>query len=210
MLLKEMVETLTAVPMDVYLDSVFYRPMGLRRIAYVPLARFPKEEIVPTAARDFLRGKICGYVHDEAAAFMGGVSGNAGLFASAKDVATVFRMLLDKGVCGDRRYLSRATCELFIGTKAKATRRGLGFDKPDVHSATASPCAEGVPASVFGHTGFTGTCVWADPENDLVFVFLSNRVYPQAYGSNGLSRLKIRPRIQKAMYESIIEGNSPR
>lgn len=210
MLLKEMVETLTAVPMDVYLDSVFYRPMGLRRIAYVPLARFPKEEIVPTAARDFLRGKICGYVHDEAAAFMGGVSGNAGLFASAKDVATVLRMLLDKGVCGDRRYLSRATCELFIGTKAKATRRGLGFDKPDVHSATASPCAEGVPASVFGHTGFTGTCVWADPENDLVFVFLSNRVYPQAYGSNGLSRLKIRPRIQKAMYESIIEGNSPR
>lgn len=205
MLLKEMVESIAKVPMDEYLDSVFFKPMGLMYTSYNPLKRFPKEQIAPTAEKDFLRGgPLQGYVHDEAAAFMGGVSGNAGLFSTAHDVAVLFQMLLDRGICGDRRYLSRATCDLFIGMKSKNSRRGLGFDKPDTEKQDESPCAFEAPASVFGHTGFTGTCVWADPDNDLVFVFLSNRTYPVAYGQNNLTKLEIRSRIQQAMYQSLM------
>lgn len=102
--------------------------MGLTATTYLPLQRIPKEEIVPTVQNDFLRGAIQGRVHDEAAAFMGGVSGNAGLFSTAREVGTIFQMLLDGGICGDRRYLTRATCDLFLKMKSKNSRRGLGID----------------------------------------------------------------------------------
>lgn len=206
MLLKELVETVSGKPMDEYLDSVFYKPMGLVHTAFCPLRKFGKEQIVPTAEEDFLRGgPVWGYVQDEAAAFMGGVSGNAGLFSSARDVARICQMLLDKGVCGGRRYLTRATCELFTTLKSNGSRRGLGFDKPDTEHPDHSPCAAEAPASVFGHTGFTGTAVWMDPDNGLVFVFLSNRTYPSASDPNRLALLNIRTRMQQAMYQSIKE-----
>lgn len=204
MLLKEIVENISGVAMDTYLDSVFYKPMGLIHTAYQPLKHFEKSRIVPTLKYDFLRkGELRGYVHDEAAAFMGGVSGNAGLFSTARDVSVIFQMLLDRGVCGDVRYLSRATCDLFLTMKSKDSRRGLGFDKPDSDDADNSPCAAEVPASAFGHTGYTGTAVWADPDNDIVFVFMSNRTYPQAYDHKKLTQLNIRPRIQQAIYQSL-------
>lgn len=206
MLLKEMVEAVSGTSMDVYLDSVFYRPMGLTHITYNPLRKFEKSQIVPTVKEDFLRkGPLQGYVHDEAAAFMGGVSGNAGLFAAARDVAQVYQMLLDKGVLGDRRYLTRATCELFLTVKAKNSRRGLGFDKPDMEREASNPCAEEAPASVIGHTGFTGTCAWVDPDNELIFVFLSNRIYPHPFDRKALMQLNIRPRIQQVMYHSLMK-----
>lgn len=204
MLLKEMVENLTCMPMDMYLDSVFYKPMGLIHTLYNPLQRFSKEEIVPSVAEDFLRGdSVQGYVHDEAAALLGGVSGNAGLFSTAREVAAIFQMILDRGVYGDRRYLSRATCDLFMGMKSKNSRRGLGFDKPDMDDPEGSPCAQEAPGNVFGHTGFTGTCAWADPDNKLIFVFLSNRIYPEAFGRNMLMKLNIRPRMQQTMYQAL-------
>lgn len=204
MLLQEMVEELARMPMDVYLDSVFYKPMGLMHTAYNPLRHFPKAQIVPTVEEDFLRkGRVQGFVHDEIAAFMGGVSGNAGLFSTAHDVGIIFQMLLDKGVCGDRRYLSRATCDLFINVQSNISRRGLGFDRPDADNTSKSPCAREAPRSVFGHTGFTGTCAWADPDNGLVFVFLSNRIYPRAFDHKNLMKLDIRSRMQQAMYQSI-------
>lgn len=204
MLLEAMIEELAQMPMDVYLDSVFYKPMGLMHTAYNPLRHFPKEQIVPTVEEDFLRkGRVQGFVHDEIAAFMGGVSGNAGLFSTAHDVGTIFQMLLDKGVCGDRRYLTRATCDLFLNMQSNISRRGLGFDKPDADDTSKSPCAREAPRSVFGHTGFTGTCAWADPDNGLVFVFLSNRIYPRAFDHKNLMKLDIRPRMQQAMYQSI-------
>lgn len=204
MLLKEMVERIAQKPLDVYLDSVFYRPMGLSHTLYNPLSRFSKNEIAPTAEYAFLRRTpLQGEVNDEAAAFMGGVSGNAGLFSTAHDVGAIFQMLLDKGICGDRRYLSRATCELFTTMKAGNSRRGLGFDRPDKEHPDHSPCAPEAPAAVFGHTGFTGTCVWADPENDMVFVFLSNRTYPIAFRHTKLTEKNIRPRIQQAIYRSL-------
>lgn len=204
MLLKELVEELAQVPMDVYLDSVFYKPMGLEHTVYCPLRHFGKSQIVPTSAGDFLRkGEVQGFVNDEIAAFMGGVSGNAGLFSTAHDVAAIFQMLLDRGVWGDRRYLSRAACDLFIGMQSENSRRGLGFDKPDVDDTDRSPCAAEAPRCVFGHTGFTGTSAWADPDNGLVFVFLSNRTYPRAFDHKNLTKMNIRTRMQQAMYQSL-------
>ena len=111
---------------------------------------------------------------------------------------------MDRGICGDRRYLSRATCDLFMEMKSKNSRRGLGFDKPDAEKPEESPCALEAPDCVFGHTGFTGTCAWADPKNKLIFVFLSNRIYPEVFGRNLLMKLNIRPRMQQAMYQALI------
>ena len=146
-----------------------------------------------------------GEVHDPTARIVNrGVSGNAGLFSTAREVARIHQMLLDKGVCGGRRYLTRATCELFTTLKSEDSRRGLGFDKPDAEHPDRSPCAAEAPSSVFGHTGYSGTAVWVDPDNGLVFVFLSNRTYPLPFERNQLSRLDIRPRMQQAMYQSIM------
>ena len=206
MLLKEAVENISGMPMDEFLEENFYKPMGLVHTMYNPLKRYSKDEIIPTVKEDFLRkGLVHGYVHDEAAAMLGGVSGNAGLFSTAKEVATIYQMLLDKGVMGDRRYLTRATCELFLTMKSKNSRRGLGFDKPDKEKPENGYCAPETPASVFGHTGFTGTCAWADPDNDLVFVFLCNRIYPNPCDRKNLMKLKIRPAIQQAIYQAIMK-----
>lgn len=206
MLLKEAVENISGMPMDEFLEENFYKPMGLVHTMYNPLKRYSKDEIIPTVKEDFLRkGPIHGYVHDEAAAMLGGVSGNAGLFSTAKEVATIYQMMLDKGVMGDRRYLTRATCELFLTMKSKNSRRGLGFDKPDKEKPENGYCAPETPASVFGHTGFTGTCAWADPDNDLVFVFLCNRIYPNPCDRKNLMKLKIRPAIQQAIYQAIMK-----
>ncbi len=204
MLLKELVEELSRKPMDEYLDSVFYKPMGLMYTTFLPLRKFEKGQIVPTAEEDFLRGgPVQGYVQDEAAAFMGGVSGNAGLFSTAREIARIYQMLLDKGVCGGKRYLTRATCELFTTLMSENSRHGLGFDRPDWEDPERSPCAAEAPASVYGHTGYTGTAVWVDPDNGLIFVFLSNRTYPVPFERKKLAELNIRPRMQQAMYQSI-------
>lgn len=206
MLLKEAVENISGMPLDVYLEENFFKPMGLVHTLYNPLTKFSKEEIVPTVAEDFLRrGPVHGYVHDEAAALLGGVSGNAGLFSTAHDVAVIYQMLIDKGVMGDRRYLSRATCDMFLSMKSSNSRRGLGFDKPDTENPDKGSCAEEAPASTFGHTGFTGTCAWADPDNDIVFVFLSNRIYPNPCDRKNLMRLNIRPAMQQAIYQAIMK-----
>ncbi len=204
MLLKEAVENISGMPMDEYLEENFYKPMGLVHTLYNPLKRYGKNEIVPTVGEDFLRGKVHGFVHDEAAALLGGVSGNAGLFSTAREVAMIYQMFLDKGVVGDRRYLSRATCDMFIKMKSSNSRRGLGFDKPDPRDYKNGYCSENTPASVFGHTGFTGTCAWADPDNDMVYVFLCNRIYPNQADRKNLMRLKIRPNIQSTIYQAIM------
>ena len=207
MLLKEMVENISKMPMNLFLDKEFYKPMEMNCTAYLPLRQFKKEEIVPTVKADYLRkGKVLqGYVHDESAAFMGGVSGNAGLFSTARDVAKVYQLLIDGGVYNGKRYLSRETCDLFLTHTSKISRRGLGFDKPDVNNSVKSPCAEEAPEEVIGHTGFTGTCAWADPKNHLVFVFLSNRIYPRPFDHKQLMRLNIRPRMQQVMYQALMK-----
>ena len=204
MLLKEMVEYISGMPMDEYLEKVFYAPMGMKHTLYHPLRRYEESQIVPTIQKDYLRNRkeLRGYVHDEIAAFMGGVSGNAGLFSNARDVAKVYQMLVDGGQYGGKRYLSLETCQLFMNKKSRISRRTLGFDKPDP-APGKGPCADETPKEVVGHTGFTGTCAWADPKNGLVFVFISNRVYPRPFDHKALMTLKIRPRIQQLMYQAL-------
>ena len=203
-LLKEMVEELAGMPMDEYLEKEFYAPMGMTHTLYNPLHRFPSKQIVPTVQKDYLRGRkeLRGYVHDEIAAFMGGVSGNAGLFSNARDVAKVYQMLIDGGQFEGKRYLSLETCQLFMNRKSRISRRTLGFDRPDP-MPDKGPCANEAPKEVVGHTGFTGTCAWADAKNGLVFVFISNRIYPRPFDHKQLMNLKIRPRIQQLMYQAM-------
>lgn len=203
-LLKEMVEKISGMTMDEYLEKEFYGPMGMKYTLYNPLRKYKSEQIVPTIQKDYLRNRkeLRGYVHDEIAAFMGGVSGNAGLFSNAHDVAKVYQMLVDGGLYEGKRYLSLETCQLFMNKKSRISRRALGFDRPDPQP-DKGPCADETPQEVVGHTGFTGTCAWADPKNGLVFVFISNRVYPRPFDHKGLMTLKIRPRIQQLMYQAL-------
>lgn len=205
-LLQQLVEARTGMSMDEYLAKEFYTPMGLERTGYLPLRFLKKEDIVPSSTAPFLRKTtLQGFVHDESAAFQGGVSGNAGLFSTAGEVAKVYQMLLNGGELDGKRYLSKETCRVFTTTVSRISRRGLGFDKPDRRNPQKSPCAESAPASVYGHTGFTGTCAWTDPENGLVYVFLSNRTYPDVW-NNKLMRLDIRTRIQEAVYKAMLGG----
>ena len=160
-------------------------------------------QIVPTEQDGFVRRQLLrGYVHDEAAAFQGGVSGNAGLFSNANDLAKVLQLMLNQGTYGGERYLSLETSRLFTQSKSPTCRRGLGFDKPAIGNPKASPCGALAPASVYGHSGFTGTCFWIDPDNQLIYIFLSNRVNPSR-ANNKLGPLDTRTRIQDAIYKAI-------
>ena len=204
--LKEIVEKITGCSMDQYLEKEFYKPMNLNSICYLPLRTYSKDNIAPTLSNEGLRtGAIQGWVNDPAAAFLGGVSGNAGLFSTATDLANLYQMLLNKGEFNGKRYLSTATCELFTQTLSASGHRGLGFDKPRPDKPNSNPCGASAPIEVYGHTGYTGTCVWVDPVNQMVYVFLSNRTYPND-GSNKLSTLSIRPRIDEVIYQAMKES----
>ena len=220
-LLQQVVEARTGMSMDAFLEQEFYAPMGLKRTGYLPLngaatagaayagivsgnhAPIPKAEIIPSSVDPFLRKTVLqGFVHDESAAFLGGVSGNAGLFSNATEVARIYQMLLNGGELDGKRYLSPETCRVFTTTVSRISRRGLGFDKPDRQNPAKSPCAVAAPATVYGHTGFTGTCAWVDPTNGLVYVFLCNRIYPDVWNTK-LMKLDIRTRIQEVIYQAL-------
>ena len=202
-MLKMMVENQMKQPMDQLLHNDFYSRLGARHTTYTPLKVMDTLQIVPTENDQFVRRQLIrGYVHDEAAAFQGGVSGNAGLFSNANDLAKVLQLFLNQGKYGNEQYLSPETCRLFTQSKSPTSRRGLGFDKPAVGSHKGSPCSSLTPPSVYGHTGFTGTCFWVDPTNQLLYIFLCNRVNPSRANSK-LSALDIRTRIQDAIYKSI-------
>ncbi|MDR2469414.1 MAG: serine hydrolase, partial [Tannerella sp.] len=202
-LLKMMIERQTHQPMDHYLQTVFFDRLGCGYTAYNPLKKMDISQIVPTEEDQFLRNCLLrGYVHDEAAAFQGGVSGNAGLFANANDLAKISQLYLNAGSYGGERYLSEATCRLFTESKSATCHRGLGFDKPETDTLKTSPCSKRTPPSVYGHTGFTGTCFWIDPDNQLIYIFLSNRVNPTRVNGK-LFSLDIRRRIQDVIYRSI-------
>lgn len=202
-LLKMMVERQMGEPMDRLLRENFFRKMGMTSTTYNPTRWMDTTLIVPTEYDGFLRRQLLrGYVHDEAAAFQGGVSGNAGLFSNADDLAKLLQLYLNLGVYGGERLLSEETCSLFTQTKSPTCRRGLGFDKPQPGNPKASPCGALAPASVYGHTGFTGTCFWVDPDNRLIYIFLCNRVTPSRV-NNKLSTLDIRTRVQDAIYKAI-------
>ena len=208
-LLKEIAEAISGSTMDEFLNKEFYAPLKLNSMAYLPLRTHKKEEVAPTLKRDYLRnGIIQGFVHDPSAAFLGGISGNAGLFGTARDVARVYQMLLKKGELDGKRYLSEETCKLFTTNTSVSGRRGLGFDKPVPSEPSRNPCCIDAPSAVYGHTGYTGTACWVDPVNDLIYVFLSNRTYPND-GVNKLAKMSIRPKIQEVIYKSMKTPQPP-
>ena len=203
MLLKEAVENISKQKLDEFVENEFFASLGANKTLYNPLSRIDTLKIAPTENDEFLRGQILiGFVEDEAAAFMGGVSGHAGLFSNSNDLAKLLQMYLNNGTYGDMRFFSEATSKLFTMTKSPTSRRGLGFDKPDLENSNISPAGKLTPASAYGHLGYTGTCFWVDPDNQLIYIFLSNRVYPYR-GNKKLSQLNIRTDIQDAIYEAI-------
>ncbi|MDL2264796.1 serine hydrolase [Parabacteroides sp. OttesenSCG-928-G07] len=202
-MLKMAMERLMDKPMDQQLYDDFYNRLGAQTLRFNPLKTILISRIVPTEDDQFVRKQLLrGYVHDEAAAFQGGVSGNAGLFSDANDLAKVLQMYLNMGNYGGEEYISEETTRLFTQSKSPNSRRGLGFDKPDPSNPNLSPCGALAPQSVYGHTGYTGTCFWVDPDNQLIYILLTNRVNPNR-GNNKLSSLDIRTRIQDAIYKSI-------
>ncbi|MDO4756174.1 MAG: serine hydrolase, partial [Parabacteroides sp.] len=205
-LLKMAVERAMEQSMDRLLHESFFKGLGTTYLTYNPLLVMDSTRIVPTENDQFIRRQLLrGYVHDEAAAFQGGVSGNAGLFSNANDLAKVLQLYLNDGMYGGESYLSQETTRLFTHSKSPTSRRGLGFDKPAVGASKGSPCCDLAPASVYGHTGYTGTCFWIDPDNQLLYIFLSNRVHPTRV-NNKLGSLDIRTRIQEVIYKAIRVG----
>jgi len=200
MLLQKILETkMGDMAIDNWMEENFYRPMGLRNTAYCPMKRYERDRIVPTENDQRWRQQLVhGYVHDPTAALLGGIAGNAGLFTNAEDLAVLFQMLMDGGVYGGQRFLNEKTVAHFI-SNTHGNHRGLGFDRPNEKYRAAY--AEQASPETFGHTGFTGTCVWADPKSDLVYVFLSNRLYPDASNWKLFSN-RIRERIHEVVYRS--------
>jgi CubicO group peptidase (beta-lactamase class C family) len=204
MLLKKAVENISKTPIDQYLTANFYEKLGASGTTYQPLSHgIDLKSIAPTENDEFLRDQLLvGYVHDEAAAFSGGVSGNAGLFSDANDLAKLLQMYLNNGKYGGETYISEETCKFFTLTKSPQSRRGLGFDKPDLANPSKSPTCKSAPGHVYGHTGFTGTCFWVDPDNNMIYIFLSNRIYPNRLHEKLMS-LNIRSRIQQVIYDAM-------
>ncbi|UIR55666.1 beta-lactamase family protein [Sphingobacterium sp. SRCM116780] len=202
--MKEVAEHQTGEPMQDYVQENFYRPLGMKTAGYNPRERFAKEMIIPTENdTSFRKVLLQGYVHDQGAAMAGGVAGHAGLFASANDLAIYGQLLLNRGEYGGERFFKSETVDKFTSRQSTISRRGLGFDRWDSDLKKEYP-SKLANSSVFGHTGYTGTCIWIDPQNQLVYIFLSNRVHPQV--STKLLDLNIRSRIQDAIYETIAES----
>ena len=175
-------------------------------MTYLPLQKFDKSEIVPSAKDDYFRNQLLhGYVHDIGAAMLGGVAGHAGLFANANDVAKVMQMYLQKGFYGGRRYIKSETVDKFNTRyyEDKEVRRGLGFDKPQLNPKVKATCGC-VSDESFGHSGFTGTYTWVDPKSEIVYVFLSNRTYP-TMENRGLIKENIRTQIQQIIQDAILD-----
>jgi len=197
-LLQIAIDSINNYSISRYLNSSFYNPLGLSHILYKPLNSFSRGNIAPTERETYWRRQlIWGYVHDPSAACLGGVSGNAGLFANAYSLGVIGQMLLNKGSYGGRNFISKSTVNLFTATQPDSYR-GLGFDKWSHRQIIAKDAS----ANTFGHTGFTGTCLWVDPDNEIVYVFLSNRVHPSARNWK-INKFKIRQKIHQTVYDAM-------
>ena len=205
-LFKEYLERENGKSLEYLAENNFYKHLGATSLTYNPLHKFDKSVVIPTENDNYFRyQKVHGYVHDMAAAMQGGISGHAGLFSNALDIAKVMQMYLQKGNYGGKQFITEETLQKFNTCYfcKDGNRRGVGFDKPQL--GNEGPTCGCVSLTSFGHTGFTGTMTWADPEKEIVYVFLSNRTFPDSNASNKLSKENIRENIQKVIYESIIE-----
>jgi CubicO group peptidase (beta-lactamase class C family) len=203
--IKKIVETQTGMPFDAYLTQEFYEPMGLTHMRYKPLDYFQKSKIVPTEDDQIFRKQLIhGYVHDQGAAMLGGVGGHAGIFSNASDLAGLMQLFLNEGTYGGERYVKDQVIEEYTDCQFCATnRRGAGFDKP-VRSKQGGPSSNKVSLESFGHSGFTGTLAWADPKYKVNYVFLSNRVYPDAENWK-IVKMNVRTAIQDVIYDALLD-----
>ncbi len=205
-ILKMLAERVLQEPIAVFLDRKFYKPLGQERICFQPKKYFPESQIAPTEKdTEFRKALVRGNVHDQGAAMFGGISGHAGLFANAWSLAVLMQMNLNLGFYGGSYHFLPQTLPTFSCRPFDGNHRGLGWDKP-FRSSREGPVSRYASQDTFGHLGFTGTCVWADPSAGLLFVFLSNRVYPDA-DNNRLSRERIRPGIHDLLYQAIAKTN---
>lgn len=201
--MQAVIERIVRQPLDEFLDQNFYAPLGLHTLTFNPFQKMPLTRIAPTENDlAFRKRQIQGYVHDPGAAMYGGVAGHAGLFGTANDLAVMMQLMLNKGSYGEISLIKPETIEAFTKRQSNMSRRGWGWDKPEPEKGKGGSAGKLAPKSTFGHTGFTGTCVWADPENDLIYVFLSNRVYPDG-GNNKLLDAGIRTQIHDLIYEAM-------
>lgn len=202
--LGKVVEALSGLPLDEYVRNEFYTPMSLTTMGFKPLDFLPIQQVAPTEEEKVFRRQLLrGTVHDPGAAMFGGVSGHAGLFSNARDLASVMQLLLNGGYFNGKQYLKQETIDLFTTYHSDSSRRGYGFDKPEKDNALrAKPYPTlSAPAGTFGHTGFTGTCAWADPANNIVYIFLSNAVHP--YGKKLFLEMNVQPNIHETIYEAL-------
>lgn len=209
MLFGKMVAQLSGTSLDSFVQESFYRPLGLQATQFNPWASIPLHRIPPTEEdRYFRQQRVQGYVHDMSAAMLGGVSGHAGLFSNANDMAILMQMLLQGGTYGGDQYFNAATVKTFTTRHPESNRRAMGFDMLPIGSGNPSNMSVRASSATFGHVGFTGVCAWADPQEEIVFIFLANRTYPSMRNYQ-LNSLSIRNRIQRAVYDSIFQRPEP-
>ena len=203
--LGAIVEQVSGMSLNEYTTQNIYGPLGMKSTGFLPLEKTSIDKIAATEIDDYYRHELIqGSVHDEGASVFGGIAGHAGLFGNTTDLAKLYLMLMNKGQWQGQTYFQPNTVDLFTSYQTDKSRRGLGFDKPEKNNASLKdpyPCLSASP-STFGHTGFTGTCVWADPDNQLLFIFLSNRVYPTR-NSKVYNALNMRSKIQERIYAAI-------
>ncbi|MDX1463296.1 MAG: serine hydrolase, partial [Marinirhabdus sp.] len=208
-ILKKYLEESYDLPLEQVVQEYLYESLGANYTLYKPLSKYSEERIPPTENDDYFRRQVVqGHVHDQGAAMMGGVSGHAGLFSNSNDVAKIMQMYLQKGFYGGKRYFKPEVLDQFNTCNycEDDVRRGVGFDKPQL--GDVGPTCGCVSMTSFGHSGFTGTFTWADPEQEIVYVFLSNRTYPSANNRKIISS-NLRSDIQEAIYDAIDDRPFP-
>jgi len=204
--LGKIVETISGKPLDQYVRETFYDPLGMTTTGFKPRERFSLEQIAPTEQEPYFRKQLIqGDVHDPGAAMFGGVAGHAGLFSNAHDLAMLTQLMLNEGMINGKQFFKPETIRYFTAYNSAISRRGLGFDKPEKDNYLRPepyPAASASPET-YGHTGFTGTCWWVDPKNNLVFIFLSNRVNGTGANFNKLGQMNIRGKVHETIYQAL-------
>jgi CubicO group peptidase (beta-lactamase class C family) len=203
-MMKEVVEEVTHTKLNDFAANELYQPLGLQVTGFLPRNRFAKSRIVPTTENDnwFRNMLVQGYVNDPGSAMAGGVEGHAGLFANANDLAIFYQMLLNQGVYGGKSYYNPGTVKMFTSRQSKVSQRGYGYDRISDNQQPDDYRSE----QAFGHSGYTGTYVWVDPKYNLVYIFLSNRTYPDDGKTFGVSKINLRPRILDMYYKAIVNS----
>lgn len=201
---SEVIRRQSGMPIEEFVQKNYYQPLGLSTMGYRPYERFPLERIPPTEDDDYFRGcRIQGYVHDMGAAMLNQATGHAGLFSDAEDLAVLMQMLLNKGSYGGVRYLKPETINYYTTRCEDCTRRGIGFDMFQKNTSYENNLSKLASEGTFGHLGFTGTAVWVDPKEEMIYIFLSNRTFP-SMKNNKLAKLNTRVKVQDAVYGAII------